>query len=116
MRPSIKTVAIVAAVVFVGAALLSFDKISPSERTYTRMVVTEGRIRDYAKTHRTLPAKLSDLPKLEGNRDSSLVDGWGRELVYLPESERSVTLLSYGSSGQPGAADTLEYFFAVREE
>jgi hypothetical protein len=80
------------------------------------MNVTEYRIRDYAAEHHRLPARLSDLPKLENpNRDGSCRDGWGRELIYAPQSDGSVVLSSLGKNGRLGGKGAMVRRFTVED-
>jgi hypothetical protein len=58
------------------------------------------RILRYAKVNKSLPTKLSELPPLEGFRNS-ITDVWGTEIKYLIEGT-AVTLISYGKDQKPG--------------
>ena len=81
------------------------------------MDITEQRIRAYAAAHRRLPASLSDLPKLEQDRDSELADGWERPIHYRA-SGQTVTLLSLGKDARPGGTgqdSDIEATFTVLE-
>ena len=109
--------AIIVVAVFAALVLLLADRVPPVAMTRSLIDVTEQRIRDYAGTYHRLPAVLSDLPKLQANRNSELTDGWGRLLRYTVTGQ-TVTLLSLGEDGRPGGdgedAD-IEVTFSVVE-
>ena len=97
--------------------VLLAERVPPDALTRTRMNVAEQRIREYASTHRRLPASLSDLPKSPRNRDSNTLDGWRRPIQYT-RTGMTVTLLSLGRHGRLGGmgqdADT-QVTFVVAE-
>jgi len=105
-----------AACAFVVAFLLA-EMPSPGSMTRGRMYLIKFRIEDYVAEHGRLPASLSDLPPLEGNRISSIVDGWKRPIHYAVNGH-SVTLLTLGRDGQPGGVGEdadIEITFTVGE-
>jgi len=67
------------------------------------MFVTKERILEYARTNNHLPADLSVLP-LHLEKDCSVVDGWGRKIIYEVDSSGIVTLKSLGRDGNAGGA------------
>ena len=80
-------------------------KISPKDRTWTRIIRTEVRIRKYVRVHNRFPADLSALPPWADNRDDSFVDGWGRPIKYEINTDTMVTLSSLGKDGVAGGVD-----------
>ncbi len=116
MNPLIKRLVIITAIVCVAVALVSYHPQSPAETTYAHMKVTERRVRDYVAKNRTLPATLADLAGRDGNRDASLADGWGRELLYEARGDGTVTLSSRGRTGKVEADDTMNYVFQIRAQ
>lgn len=75
-----------------------FEPISPELQTENALVCTLVRIQDYENKYHRLPKKLSDLPVRLSHSDS-LVDGWGKPLVYEPQKDGSVILRSLGKDG-----------------
>jgi hypothetical protein len=91
-------------VMLVLTVLACVETVPPGDLTRTRMTVIEKRIRDYAAAHHRLPDNLSQLPKPAGNRDDSIVDGWGHPIQYIKVGNK-VTLLSLGKDGSAGGSD-----------
>ncbi len=87
--------------IVVAVLLMYFltEVIPPDILTCNRVSLTEERIREYAARHDRLPAKLSDLPLLPANRDSSTKDAWGRPLIYQPRPDGSVVLGNRWTNG-----------------
>ncbi len=83
-------------VIFIVLAVLLMylltDTIRPETLTWSRVSLTEQRIREYVAQHHRLPEKLSDLPPLSANRDSRTEDAWGQPLIYHPQPDGSVIL------------------------
>jgi len=99
-----KIAVLVLMVVVIALAVILFalvENVPPDALTITRMTVIENRIRDYAAVHQRLPDCLSELPKLPGNRDDSVVDGWGRPIEYEKDGD-DVMLRSLGKDGRRG--------------
>jgi len=105
--------ALVVTSVFVMAAMLFVDRVSPRALTLTRMSVIKNRILLYARQNHSLPPSLFVLPILE-DKDNKIEDGWGRPLGYAVDDDGVVVLSSLGSDGKMGgtgdAADIIERF------
>jgi hypothetical protein len=90
-----------------SAALIAFvfleiivDRIPPRSLTATRMQGLKRRILRDAQAKGVLPVSLKNLLPIEGF-DNSLLDGWGREIVF-DVSSGTVTLRSFGADGKTG--------------
>ncbi|TAG64917.1 MAG: hypothetical protein EAZ24_17080 [Burkholderiales bacterium] len=75
--------------------------ITPSEMTHSAIGETFYRIHLYAKANGTLPASLTILPTRE-NYSNSVIDGWGKPLLYATTAYGALSLTSWGSDGLPG--------------
>jgi hypothetical protein len=104
-RLLIASLIIIGIVVAVAAwrMLDDFIGIPPQALTYTRMFVTKTRILEYAHSNGQLPPNLSVLP-LHPEKDCSVVDEWGRNIIYEVDSSGTVTLKSFGRDGKAGGA------------
>jgi hypothetical protein len=88
---------IMAAVVAVLA--FSFvDRIPPRALTATRMHVLKRRVLQFAHEHGELPKSLAALPVIEGC-DSSIRDGWKRDIIFEASMSGVVTFRSLGHDG-----------------
>ncbi len=89
---------------FVGCASL-VNVIPPDAMTVTSIGETNARMNIYMQQQRSPPAKLDDLPKSDGYANS-IVDGWGRPLLYTLRDD-GYELTSFGKDRKPGgtAAD-----------
>ena len=86
-----------------GLTVLIVETVPSTAMTRTTLSVTEYRIREYVTDYERLPGHLSDLPPLEGSRDSRLTDAWDRPIRYTRDGS-TVTLLSLGKDGRPGGS------------
>lgn len=103
MKKINKTIGISLGLIVVCIIIFSFEIniITVHEETNSSMGETFTRIRFFLKETGRLPANLRELPLREGFVNS-IVDGWGRELIYTIESDGSVSLKSYGQDGKIG--------------
>ncbi len=92
-----------AALVCVVFALSNIDPIPPRSVTATRMHAMKRRVLQYAKAHDELPKSLATLPKMEGY-DSSLKDGWKRDILFRVADSTVVSLRSLGRDGVIGGS------------
>jgi hypothetical protein len=116
MEQNMKALTIILAVLTllaIGALILFTDRIPPDCLTKNRMDGLQWRIRQSAQEHHCLPDSLSQLEKREGY-DNSSDDGWGREIIYTPNPDGTVTLSSFGKSGKPGSKDSIIVTFTVQ--
>jgi hypothetical protein len=101
-----KITVIVVVLVAVSAFYLIADRIPPCDLTISNMLETKRRIIRYARIHNKLPENLDSLPKIEGHVNS-VVDGWGRPIIYRYDDGQGVVLLtSLGESGDPACKRT----------
>ena len=91
-------VTLVLVVALIAAGL--WDTIPPDGLTGTSMVVMKRRILRYAREHDAPPARVADLPPLEGYTDS-VVDGYGNAIEMEIDGDR-VVLRSLGQDGAIG--------------
>jgi len=120
MARGMKSYVFVAAglVVLIVLALALVDWIPPVALTRGRLHLLEIRIREYYAAHNCLPSSMVDLPIMEKNRDSELVDEWGRPIRYTVKG-KTVGLVSLGKDGQFGGAgedSDIQVAFTVGDE
>ena len=75
--------------------------ISPPESTRTAMGETGARLDLFLVANDTVPSNLGALPKRTGYANQ-ITDGWGRELIYSPNEDGTVSLTSLGRDGAAG--------------
>ena len=101
---------IVAVVVFASCVV---DRIPPRALTATRMQVLKRRVLQYAQSHGELPKSLASLPPMDGY-DSSVQDGWKRDITFEVSASGVVSFRSLGRDGVAGGsgedADILRSF------
>lgn len=86
----------------VAALAVSFvDRIHPCALTATRMEVLKRRVLHYAQSHGKLPSSLAALPKMAGY-DSSIGDGWKRDIIFEVSASSVVSFRSFGRDGVAG--------------
>lgn len=96
----ILAVVTVAVVVFASCIV---DRIPPRAMTATRMQVLKRRVLQYAQAHGQLPASLAALPVMEGY-DSSVQDGWKRDIVFEASASGVVSFRSLGRDAAVGGS------------
>jgi hypothetical protein len=74
--------------------VLAQHVVTPDELTHDRILSTQGDLLDYVADHHKLPEKLTELPE---GAPETILDGWGKPLVYQPQKDGSVIL---GYEGQ----------------
>ena len=99
--------------VVLGLVYYAVDKVPPDALTRTRMIVTEQRIRAYVEEYGRLPQKLSDLPKLERSRDDSFLDGRGKEIIYVANTNGTVALISHCQFGTINKTNIIKRTFRL---
>lgn len=82
-------------------ALCFVDRIPPRAMTAMRMQVLKRRVLQYAQSHGELPKSLATLPPMEGY-DSSVMDGWKREIIFEVSDSGVVSFRSLGRDGVSG--------------
>jgi hypothetical protein len=93
----------IVAVVVAALAVSFVDRIPPRALTATRMQVLKRRVLQYAHTHGELPSSLAVLPKMEGY-DSSIRDGWKRDIIFEVSASSGVSFRSSGRDGIVGGS------------
>ena len=78
------------------------NQISRDLETKNELSQLELRIQTYAARHDRLPKSLNDLPARPGY-DDRVVDGWGKNILYHPDADGSVTLSSLGGTDRNDA-------------
>ncbi len=71
--------------------------------TATRMQVLKRRVLRYAQSHSELPKSLAALPTMKGY-DSSVQDGWKRDIVFEVSASDVVSFRSLGRDGAVGGS------------
>lgn len=85
------------------------DRIPPVLYTKTVMGVLKDRqIPAFVGRFNRLPNSLQELPPLPEQYNSSLKDGWGRNIIYKKYDDGTVELVSYGKDGIPGGTGSNE--------
>ena len=86
--------------------------MSPTDYTYTMIILIKSSIRKHKKIHNRLPEELGILPKFEGY-DDILVDWWLNEILYEVNGEK-IIIKSLGEDRKPGGigenSDIIESF------
>lgn len=88
-------------VVFLWCISVFVCHIPSEELTRTRLIVIQRRIIDYYSSTGAWPQTLIDLPSDKSDVDNSLVDAWGRSIVYRVIGDH-VVLESMGRDGNLG--------------
>ena len=102
----VKRVIIILSIVAAVVAVLEFcvvDRIPPRAMTATQMQVLKRRVLQYAQSQGHLPASLAALPPMEGF-NSSVLDGWRREIVFEVSASSVVSFRSLGRDGAVGGS------------
>jgi hypothetical protein len=97
-------VLVILAIAAVVVAILNVEldrTITPEEQTYTAIGETAYRIDMFMSKNLAVPLSLDVLPRRDGY-SNSIIDGWGNGLVYAIDSDRALSLSSYGEDGKPG--------------
>ena len=87
-------------------AVLAFsfvDRIPPRALTATRMHGLKRRVLQFAHERGELPKSLVALPVMEGY-DSSIRDGWKRDIIFEASTSGVVTFRSLGRDGALGGS------------
>jgi len=88
----------------VAVLVFSFvDRIPPRSLTATRMHVLKRRVLQFAQAHGEFPKSLVALPVMEGY-DSSIRDGWKRDIIFEASTSGIVTFRSLGRDGAVGGS------------
>ena len=93
----------VAILVLAWLALDDFIGLPPGSVTITRISLTHRRIVQFVRSHKQLPHSLSDLPIVSGY-DNSVIDEWGRMIMYEASPSGDITLTSLGRDGKVGGS------------
>jgi len=88
-------------ILLISVVEYSESRVSPRQVTTTRMYLIRTRVFSYIKAHGTWPESLVQLTNSDGKHDSNM-DAWGREIIYLVDSNGVVTLKSYGGVSHRG--------------
>ena len=102
----VKRPLIILAIVTAVVAVLAFsfvDRIPPRSLTATRMHVLKRRVLQFAQAHGELPKSLAAMPVMEGY-DSSIRDGWKRDIIFEVSTSGVVTFRSLGRDGTIGGS------------
>jgi hypothetical protein len=87
--------------------LFMAHRIPEGNLTRSRLIGIRHRIFLFIGEQHRLPGSLAALPKL-GHFDNSIVDAWGRSIVYTSDTNGVVSLVSFGSDGVPGGTGDAE--------
>jgi hypothetical protein len=75
--------------------------IPPKCNTEGVLILSFVRIQDFWNEHGKVPRMPDELPQLK-DRDCSLKDGWGREVIWEWDGQNTVTVRSFGRDGKAG--------------
>ena len=100
MKRVLIILAIVATIVAVLASCV-VDRVPSRALTATRMQGLKRRVLQYAQSHGQLPSSLAALPLMEGY-DSSVQDGWKRDIVFEVSASGMVSFRSLGRDAAVG--------------
>jgi hypothetical protein len=67
-------------------------------------VVTFQRVQDFWNKHDRVPLQPDELPNRAG-RDNSMLDGWGRKLIWESDGKNAVVISTLGRDGEVGGVD-----------
>lgn len=99
-----------------GVATYSFVAAGNSGRitaTKATMSTIGGSVQQYQLTHGSFPTSLSSLIPTYMPVGTNLNDGWGRPIVFVPQTSdpnRPFTIISAGADGQTGTPDDIDYW------
>jgi hypothetical protein len=97
------TILSAAAVTCILLASFLVDRIPPRPMTATRMHVLKRRVLQFAQSHGELPKTLAVLPTMERD-DSSIQDGWKRDIIFEVSNSGVVSFRSFGRDGVTGGS------------
>jgi hypothetical protein len=98
-------------------AVFLVEPIPPRALTRTRLDRLEYTIHLFVNDRHRLPTNLSELPERKGY-DNSLLDAWGKPILYSYDSNGMVTLDSLESEKHPdgnGNHERIERHFATKD-
>lgn len=82
---------------FVLLTIVLYDPVPPESMTEGVFNDLKIRIESYVADHHQLPASLTELPP-RPDHGNQLTDGWGSPIIYAPQKDGSVLLVSPGKS------------------
>jgi hypothetical protein len=102
----------VSALIGLCLSLLLIETIPADSLTKTRMIGIERRVNEYYQKNKKLPQSLKELPIPDGKYDTTINDGWNREIIYAV-NDNKIKLISYGKTGESGSPDTIKHEFVI---
>lgn len=90
---------------------------SPSKREITigNIVRISGAVQQFAIEEGRIPKSLDELTERRPDMIPSVTDGWGRKLNYSNDGDKTLTIASFGSDGEPGGTEHFEDIFIQLE-